>query len=246
MKTLGNLAVVASMIASIGAATVAQAHGIWFAQRANQLALIYGVGPEDLDMVKRMHKVRVVAAYDDDGKEMPVQLTINGPLPVVNIDDQPAVVAATMDNGLWSTTPDGKEHNKGKDEVPDAKSSVHTFKYTVHLRRLNVVPPVMPAHKLQIVPLTKPIPEKIGQPMTLRVLYEGKPVPGANVRPDYVNDVNGTQLTTGADGTVTIKLRNQGLNVIAASFKSAPTEPAKANFDGHTATLSFVLPYVDE
>ena len=246
MKTLGNLAVVASMIASIGAATVAQAHGIWFAQRANQLALIYGVGPEDLDMVKRMHKVRVVAAYDDDGKEMPTQLVVNGALPFVNIDDQPAIVAATLDNGLWSRTPDGKEHNKGKDEVPDAKTSEHTFKYTVYLRRLNVVPPVMPAHKLQIVPVARQIPEQMGQPLTVRVLYEGKPVQGANVKADYVNDPNAAPLTTGADGTVTIKLRNQGLNVIVASFKSAPTEPAKSNFDGHTATLSFVLPHVDE
>jgi hypothetical protein len=42
MKTLGKLAIVASVMAGLGAATVAQAHGIWFAQRSNQLALIYG------------------------------------------------------------------------------------------------------------------------------------------------------------------------------------------------------------
>ncbi|MBJ7375941.1 MAG: DUF4198 domain-containing protein, partial [Sphingobium sp.] len=30
----------------------ASAHGIWFAQRARQLALIYGVGADDLDAVK--------------------------------------------------------------------------------------------------------------------------------------------------------------------------------------------------
>ena len=44
MKTPGKLALVASVIAGLGAATVAQAHGIRFAQRSNQLALIYGVG----------------------------------------------------------------------------------------------------------------------------------------------------------------------------------------------------------
>lgn len=33
---------------------VADAHGIWFAQRARQLALIYGVGADDLDAVKRL------------------------------------------------------------------------------------------------------------------------------------------------------------------------------------------------
>ena len=40
MKTLGKLAIVASVMAGLGAATLAQAHGIWFAQRSNQLALI--------------------------------------------------------------------------------------------------------------------------------------------------------------------------------------------------------------
>lgn len=147
MKTLGKLALAASVIAGLGAATVAQAHGIWFAQRSNQLALIYGVGADDLDAVKRLPKVKAVAAYDEDGKEVPTQLAANGPLLVVNIDNQPAIVSAILDNGPWSKTPDGKWHNKGKDEVPDATISEHTVKYAVHLRRLNVTPPVLPAHK---------------------------------------------------------------------------------------------------
>ena len=145
MKTLGKLALAASVIAGLGATTVAQAHGIWFAQRSNQLALIYGVGADDLDAVKRLPKVKTVAAYDENGKEVPTQLAANGPLLVVNTDNQPAIVAAILDNGPWSKTPDGKWHNKGKDEVPDATISEHTIKYTVHLRRLNVAPPVLPA-----------------------------------------------------------------------------------------------------
>ena len=59
MKTLGKLALAASVITGLGAVTAAQAHGIWFAQRSNQLALIYGVGADDLDMVKRLPKVKI-------------------------------------------------------------------------------------------------------------------------------------------------------------------------------------------
>ena len=243
---LGKLAVVASVIAGMGVATVAHAHGIWFAQRSNHLAMIYGEGPEDLDAVKRLPKVKSAAAYDEDGKEVPTQLTPNGPLVVVNTDNQPAVVAAVLDNGLWSKTPDGKWHNKGKDEVPNAMISLHNFKYAVHLRRLNVAPPVIPNHKLQIVPVTKQVPEKMGQPLTVRVLHEGKPVQGALVQPDYVTDPNSEPLKTGADGTVTIKVRNQGLNVISALFRAPPTEPAKTNNVEHLATLSCALPIEPE
>lgn len=246
MKTLGKLAFVASVMAGLGAATSTQAHGIWFAQRSSQLALIYGVGAEDLDAVKRLPKVKAVAAYDEHGKEVPTQLAPNGPLLVASTDHQPAMLAAILDNGLWSKTPDGKWHNKGKDEVPDATKSEHTVKYTVHLRRLNVAPPMLSAHKLQIVPLVKQLPDKMGQALTVRVLYDGKPVQGASVQPDYVTDPDSEPLKTGPDGTVTIKVRNQGLNVVAATLVTPPANPAKTNHDEYLATLSFVLPNLPE
>lgn len=246
MKTLGKLALAASMIAGLGVASVAQAHGIWFAPRSSQLALIYGVGADDLDMVKRLPKVKSVTGYDETGKELPTQFAPNGPLVVVNTDNKPAIVAAVLDNGLWSKTPDGKWHNKGKDEVPDATISEHTFKYTVHLRGLNVAPPLLPAHKLQIVPLAKQLPEQMGQELTVRVLYDGKPVQGASVQADYVTDPYAEPLKTGADGTATIKVRNRGLNVVVATLVAPPANPAKTNLDEHLATLSFVLPNLPE
>jgi nickel transport protein len=246
MKTLAKFAFTAVAIAGLAAASVAQAHGIWFAQRSNQLALIYGVGAEDLDAVKRMPKVKAVTAYDENGREVPTQIAPNGPLLVVNTDSKPAVVAAVLDNGLWSKTPDGKWHNKGKDEVPDAKISEHTIKYAVHLRRLDVAAPVIPSHRLQIVPLASRLPEQLGQPLTVRVLYDGKPVQGASVQPDYVTDPDSEPLKTGADGTVTIKVRNQGLNVVVATLATPPANPAKTNRDEHLATFSFVLPNLPE
>lgn len=246
MKTLGKLALVASVMAGLGAANVANAHGIWFAQRANQLALIYGVGADDLDMVKRLPKVKTFAAYDENGKEVPAKLAPNGPLVVVNTDNQPAIVAATIDYGPWCKAPDGEWYNKGKDQVPNATISEHTYKYAVHLRRLNVVPPVLPAHKLQIVPLAKQLPEHMGQALTVRVLYEGKPVQGASVQPDYVTDPDSQPVKTGADGTATIKVRNQGLNVVTATLDTPPANPAETNRDEHLATLSFVLPHLPE
>ena len=43
----------ATIAATMTISVAAEAHGIWFAQRAKQLALIYGVGADDLDMVRR-------------------------------------------------------------------------------------------------------------------------------------------------------------------------------------------------
>lgn len=247
MKITRKLVVVASLLAGVGAISVAHAHGIWFAERSNQLALVYGLGADDLDVIKREPKIKSVTAYDEHGKEVSTRLTASGPLLVVNTDNQPAIVAGVMDNGLWSKTADGKWCNKGKDEVPSAMLSMHTFKYAVHLRRpVQGALPLLPGQKLQIVPVGNHLPDRLGQPLTVRVLYDGKPVPGAEVQPDLLNDPDSEPMKTGADGAVTIKVRNQGLNVVVAKFDSPPSEPAKSDSDEHEATLSFVLPHQPE
>lgn len=247
MKIPGKLAIVASLLAGMGAASIAHAHGIWFAQRSSQLAMIYGLGADDLDMIKRQPKVKSVTAYDEQGKEVATQLTANGPLLVVNTDKDPAIVAGVLDNGPWSKGADGEWYNKGKDEMPNATASEHTFKYSVYLRRpLHGAMPILRGQKLQIVPVGDRLPERMGQPLTVRVLYNGKPVAGAAVQPDLVNDPDSKPLKTGADGAVTIKVRNQGLNVIVAALDTPPSEPAKTDSDEHEATLSFVLPHKPE
>jgi hypothetical protein len=45
---------------------------------------------------------------------------------------------------------------------------------------------------------------------------------------------------------VTIKVRNQGLNVIVAVFESPSDQPGKYNRIEHLASLSFVLPHAPE
>jgi nickel transport protein len=247
MKKMGKLAVLATITTSLFVGSVAQAHGIWFAQRSTQLALLYGVGADDLDIVKRASQVTSTSAYDGAGKPVQTSVQQDGRLMLVDTSNQPAVVAATLDNGTWSKTPDGRWHKKGKDEVPTAVVSEHTYKYAVHLRApLSAPLGAIPGHTLQVVPVAAALPPMLGDPITLRVLYKGKPVAGARVLHDWVNDPDGKPVLSGVDGTVTLKVRNQGLNVIVAIFDAAPDEPAKYNKTEHLASLSFVLPHAPE
>ena len=246
MKTK-KLAAAAALGVTLLASAAAQAHGIWFAQRATQLALQYGVGADDLDMVKRATYVTSVTAYSADGKEVPTSLQIDGRLLLANTEHQPSVLAAAIDNGMWSKTPDGKWHKKGKDEVPGTVASVRTFKYTVHIRGPLAAPIApLPGQTLQIVPVSATLPALLGQPITLRVLHKGVPVAGAKVLHDFLNDPDGAPVLSGADGTVTLKVRNQGSNVIVAIFESASDQPTKYDKIEHLASLSFVLPHLPE
>ena len=240
---------VASAVLAAGAIATApaEAHGIYFAQHSRQLALIYGIGADDLDAVKRLPLVESVAGFDAEWKPVPTQLRVAGALLVVDSDEQPTAVAAVMFNGIWSKPADGGEWvKKGRDEVPNATLSEKNYKYAVHIAGPLTTPlPPLPGQTLQIVPVTA-IPVKMDGSLTLRVLFQGKPAAGAPVLRDFVNDPDAKPLKTAKDGTVTIKVRNQGLNVIQAVVTGPSDEPTKADRMEYTATLSFVLPHAPE
>jgi hypothetical protein len=106
--------------------------------------------------------------------------------------------------------------------------------------------PPLPGHTLQIVPVDATLPDKLGQDLRLRVLYKGKPVAGALVLNDFVNDPDAKPLESGADGSVVIKVRNQGLNVVTALLAAPPVDPVKTDKMEHLASLSFVLAHAPE
>lgn len=247
MRRTIKFAAVAALALGVVAVSPTQAHGIWFAQRATQLALIYGVGADDLDSVKRLPLVQNVAGYDAAWKPVPASLRVAGPLLLVDSEAEPVVFAAVLQNGTWSKTRDGEWHKKGRDEIPDALISEKTIKYAVHIRGpLSTPMPALPDQTLQIVPVETPLPEQMGRPLKLRVLFQGKPVANARVLTDFVNDPDAQPVKTAADGTVTINIRNQGLNVVTAIFDGPADEPRKVDKIEHLATLSFVLPHAPE
>jgi uncharacterized GH25 family protein len=245
MKKIAALAA-ATLTAGLLTTFTVDAHGIWFAQRATQLALIYGVGADDLDSVKRLPLIRTVWGYDASLQPVKTSLRVAGPLLLVDSEAAPVVVAAVLDNGTWSRTPEGEWLKKGRDEVKNATVSEKTIKYAVHIGGpLSGALPPLEGQTLQILPVGA-VPALLGQPLKLRVLFQGKPVANARVLSDFVNDPDGTPVKSGADGTVTIKVRNQGLNVVTAILDGPADDPSKIDKIEHLATLSFVLPHAPE
>lgn len=236
-----------AIAASLVPVLPAQAHGIWFAQRARQLALIYGVGADDLDAVARTDKLTSVAGYDEDWLPVESSLRNAGAIPVVDSDEPVAAVAAVMDYGIWSKTGSGEWHNKGRNEVPDAVLSEHNWKYAVHLNKTPARQvPLLPGQTLQLVPVGIGLPQKMGEPITLRAYFEGKPAAGVQIISDYVNDPDQVPVKTDKDGYATVAVRNQGLNVLMSIYISPTDDAARYEHLEHRASLSFVLPHLPE
>jgi uncharacterized GH25 family protein len=246
MKKLMRSALAVATLTGFAATIPAEAHGIWFAQRAKQTALIYGIGADDLDMVKRLPLIKATTGYDANWQPVDTALRAAGPIVLAESKGPAVALAAIMDNGNWTKAPNGKWHNAGRDKVPDAVRAEHTYKYAVHLTGQPTKPmPALPGHTLQVVPL-EAIPTEMGKPLKLRVLFQGKPQAGVSVQRDLVTDPDQEPQKTDADGVVTVTLRNQGLNVIAATYVASPAEPKLVDHDEHLATLSFVLPHAEE
>jgi hypothetical protein len=246
VSRIRTLAWSAAAATAILAPALAQAHGIWFAQRAKQIAIIYGVGADDLQSVKRLPGMENIQAWDADLNPINAQLRTDGSLVVVDTDAPPAIVSAVLQNGTWSKLPDGEFVKKGRDEVPNSVRSETTIKYAVSLHApLNKPVPLIPAQTLQVVPVGA-IPATLGSPLTYRVTFKGKPVAGVAVINDMVNDPDAKPAETKADGTVTLPVRNQGLNVVRAVYVSPTDNPAKIDRYEHTATLAFTLPHAPE
>jgi nickel transport protein len=248
MKRIFRFGAAAATMVAGSAILVAQAdaHGIWFAQRAKQIAIIYGIGADDLEAVKRQPNMEQVLAFDADYQPIPAKLRTAGSLVLVDTDAPPTLVSAVLQNGTWSWLPDGEIVKKSKDEVPNATKTETTIKYAVSIQAPLTKPmPLIPTQALQIVPVGK-IPEKLGQPLTYRVTWMGKPAAGAAVINDMVNDPDAVEVKTKADGTVTFPVRNQGLNVIRAVHVTPGPNPAKSDRVEHTATLAFTLAHKPE
>jgi nickel transport protein len=226
----------------VTAATL-DAHGIWFAERAGKLAIVYGEGPEDLEIVPRAAKVSGLAAYDAAGAAVTTKLIKTEYLLLVDTEKKPAVFTAVLDNGLWTTDASNQEFNKGKNEVPNAKDSGHYWKYAVHVRAdLKAPLGALPGQRLQLTPVAVQLPKKKDESITLRALFDGKPLGNAAVLADFVNEPTAPTLRTAADGTITVKVRNHGLNVISVVHNTPTENPAQADKVQHRATLSFSLP----
>lgn len=210
-----------SMIALMAAmsmlgAVAADAHGIWFGQRGQKIVLAYGIGADDLEIVSAQPKIRSLAAYDANLKPVPVSLEATGPLLKVNARGTAALLTATMDNGTWSMQPNREWVEKPKGTVPGSLVTETALKYAVAIQApLSKPMPLLPEQLLQIVPVT-PIPDLLSKPVTYRVYYRGKPAAGVQVIADMIGDPDAKPAITGADGQVTLSVRNQGINVLRA------------------------------
>ncbi|MEZ5882072.1 MAG: DUF4198 domain-containing protein [Nitratireductor sp.] len=238
---LSILKAAASATVLLLSAGFAGAHGIWIAERHSDLAVVYGHGSSDEGYDPA--KLTSLRLLDERGAQLPVQrMDGNDHVTFAKVDGA-AVAVSTLDNGFWSKGADGKWVNKSKDEVEDATEGGRYLKYSVTI--LDHLHDTPKPHGLgfEIVPLADPSVMKAGDTLDVQVLLRGKPVADVVVIAEYTTDSDNRSVRTNADGKASITIRNQGLNVVAASFSEELQDRTRADEVGHFATLTLNLHY---
>jgi len=154
---------------------------------------------------------------------------------VVPDDRLPAAavgLAAAVDWGVWTKTPDGAVHAP-PDAVADPLESWRSRETVLQLLGPRPLPPLL-GRGLEIRPLTPPERWRTGHKIRVRVTGDGRPAAGVPVA--YDERVRGA---TGGDGALNIRLRRPGWQVIAASRRRPPDDRGVADLE--TATLVFPL-----
>ena len=224
--------------------SIAGAHGIWIAERHGDLAVVYGHGSSDEGYDPA--KLTSLRLLDETGAELPVQRMDGDDHVTFAKAEGAAVAVSTLDNGFWSKGADGKWVNKPKDEVEGATEGGHYLKYSVTILGHLEGAPKPQELDFQIVPLADPSGMKAGDTLEVLVLLKGEPVADIVVIGEYTTDSDNRSIKTDADGKASITIRNQGLNVVAASYSEELEDTARADRVGHFATLTFNLHYHSE
>jgi uncharacterized GH25 family protein len=227
-----------------GSTLAASAHAVWLSERFGAVAVIYGVGPQD--EAYDPGKIREVRALTVAGGPTLATLQPAGDHARIAVDPAAAVMVVVFDNGFWSKGADGLYVNRSKREVPGATASSHTLKYNVTYLKPGAAPDRPQGLPLEIVPLVDPAGLKAGADLPVRVLADGKPLAGAALHPDYVNDGNATSAKTDAQGRVTLRVRNNGWNVVGVELRVPTPDSPDASVRGMFATLSFRTVFKEE
>lgn len=241
MKLLKSAALLLLCLAGAGA----EAHGLWLAQRAGQWAAVYGEGAED--EAYDPAAIGQVAAWTPEGQAAAWRSGSRAGLWTFVPEQAVAQLVFRYDAGEWTETTDGRWLAGGRAaRIGEARRTWRLQRYASALLVPTTGPATPRGLPLEIVPQQALAGLRKGDLLPLRVLLRGRPLAGAKLIADFVNDDQAPAARTDADGIVRIRLGSNGLNVVQASH--AEDCPGECTVDriAHSTTLSFSVARLPE
>ena len=212
------------------------AHDLWIEPLPGGYDILYGHHPQAShegarQVPYRAEAVKSVVCLDVAGARRPAKADSRSPVRVMG---DCAVLYVLTSSGYWTKTTAGTKNLK-KTEAVSPLSAWQSFESVKHLSTWGPAASEPIGAPLELVPTQDPLRLRDGDKLAVRVLADGKPVAGAVVR--YAGKPRGE---TGADGSVNVRVRHGGLQLIQASVRTPHAGP-DADEVVHTTALSFDL-----
>jgi uncharacterized GH25 family protein len=221
----------------------AQAHGVWVAQRTGEWAVV--LGESSVDDAYKPEAVKSVAAQSGDGKSISITVRPQEQNAVLLPAPGAAAVGVSFVDGFWSEDAAGKWHAGSRLQVPQASKAGYYQMFSRTVLAASSQPGKPFGLPLEIVPQEDPMSLKMGASLRVQVLFDGKPLSGATVVRDYLNDNADRSVKTDEQGYAAFQLRSAGLNVIKVTHNVPRKDRREADEDGFASTLAFSLPHKD-
>lgn len=216
--------------------STALAHDLWVEPAAGGYQLLYGHHPRVSHAGARQIAyapdiVKSVVCLDPAGGRRPATVRDRSP---IKVEGDCAILYVLTSSGYWTKTTAGTKNLK-KTEAATPLGSWQSFESVKHIAQWGSGAAKPLGTPLEIIPAENPLTLKDRDKLGVRVLANGKPVAGAVV--SYDGKPRGE---TGSDGTVNIRIKHGGLQLIQAATRTPHIGP-EADEVVHTTALTFAL-----
>jgi len=209
----------------------AVAHDLWLERQNSAFVLRYGHhGGEVLPLEGA--KVRALLCRKDKGVRLNLLPAATVSARELRVTAGCAVLSAFFDGGYWSLTPDG-EKNLPKNKVPDAVKAWRSQQFAKWIDIHSPLAAEPQGDAFEIVPVSNLAKVKTGDKATFRILFDGKPLPGAVLAIDHK-----PLGETDDQGEVRVRIRGAVVESVSASFRR-PVKSAEADSEVFEASLTF-------
>lgn len=216
----------------IGMPGSAAAHEFWIEAKGQELFLVFGHGSSRAEF--ELGNVKAVWALEKSGIKVSLGTERKDKAVALKLTGEAAVVYAEVDNGYWCKTIYGWK-NVGKTKATRVVEAVRSVNYAKRLLSGGeVLSRPLEGVALDMVPVEDPFQLKEGQELTIRVLFQGKPIQGAEVTGFDHHKIGRTD----SDGVVRVPL-SSGTQILAVNLKEPLSGDPEAHFLSVTATLCF-------
>ncbi len=227
--------IVFAAVLTLLCANALYAHDVWVDKGAAGVVVKWGHG-DKLDPYKPAN-VTEARAYAVSGKEIPVTVKPQDTRAVLNVAQDPALVAVVFTPGVYVKTPEGYK-NVSKREAKDVIESFRSITWNKNLWAWSDGFGKPLGAKMEIVPAKNPLSLKVGDTLVFQAVYDGKPLAGAPVSAEGVEK---DALKTDPNGRAQVVIKKTGLNVVKVNRKTATPNDPDADTLSETASIVFAV-----